>query len=164
MSRDLSDYPDPESAKIHLERFELSERLGKQLRALISEDPFVDDRLFSPLVTFDTLDWPRDAAGDLVCSNCCGHGSTTCPETKTLPENTMQCHYCRTTGKLAMQLIDWVRSARLEAKIEYKEKDRYRTFIRASSTCSMCKGNPMKTLGGSDCVECGLPGELPWGG
>ncbi len=37
-------------------------------------------------------------------------------------------------------------------------------WIKTTSKCSKCNGNPYKTVGGTICIECGLEGKQPWGG
>lgn len=115
---------------------------------------------------FDWSSWPRTLDGNLACCMCQGNKaiSVSPEQARNLGAPTIQCLECQGSGLLVTCLIFDKLIERQCANALRDELARVRNWIKETSTCKTCKGDPMKTWGGTKCEECTLEGTMPWGG
>lgn len=117
-------------------------------------------------------DWEshlRDDDGVLLCTRCSGIGVLFAPTYidgigTEHPPITMACHCCRGTGLLVHMLVSIANDYKRDLEIERKRRQELKEWIKTTSTCTTCEGQPSKTMGGIRCKECTLMGTCPWGG
>jgi hypothetical protein len=72
------------------------------------------------------------------------------------------CGYCDGTGKQTYTLINKLSFEKNQSERHYNNYKELQEYIKRSSRCVKCHGDQMLTFGGSECDECGLPGQGYW--